>query len=129
MERLPNFIDFDVNNKNQRDSFYYDIILLFVPFRNENELVNNGKTVQEAFNRHIVDREMCVGTNEKFRELLKCREKLKDIQDARAANTEEENDVEDDDSQLMEQIKDAMNHMRDMDTGSSLTLQDRVNDK
>uniref|UniRef100_A0A1X7TST4 ATP-dependent DNA helicase n=1 Tax=Amphimedon queenslandica TaxID=400682 RepID=A0A1X7TST4_AMPQE len=67
---------------------------------------------------------MCVEANEKFRKLLKCREKLKDIQDARAANREEENDVEDEDPQLMGQIKDAMN-VRDMDTGSSLTLQER----
>uniref|UniRef100_A0A1X7USE9 Uncharacterized protein n=1 Tax=Amphimedon queenslandica TaxID=400682 RepID=A0A1X7USE9_AMPQE len=69
-ERLPNFIDFDVYKENQRDSFYYAIILLFVPFRNEDELVHDGETVQEAFDRHIVDHE---------------REKLKDIQDARAA--------------------------------------------
>uniref|UniRef100_A0A1X7UAC9 Uncharacterized protein n=1 Tax=Amphimedon queenslandica TaxID=400682 RepID=A0A1X7UAC9_AMPQE len=57
-----------------------------MPFRNENELVNHGETVQEALNRHIVDQEI---------------EKLKDIQDARAANREEENDMEDDDPQLL----------------------------
>uniref|UniRef100_A0A1X7SSZ9 ATP-dependent DNA helicase n=1 Tax=Amphimedon queenslandica TaxID=400682 RepID=A0A1X7SSZ9_AMPQE len=61
---------------------------------NEDELVHDGETVQEAFDRHIVDHK---------------REKLKDIQDARAANREEENDVEDDDPQLTGQIKDAMN--------------------
>ena len=121
-ERLPNFIDFNVYKENQTD---YAIILLFVPFRNEDELVNDGETVQEAFDRHIVDHERCVEANEKFRKLLKCREKLKDIQDARAANRQEENDVEDDDPQLMGQIKDAMNDVRDMDTGSSLTLQER----
>ena len=121
-ERLPNFMDFDVYKENQTDSF---IILLFVPFRNEDELVYNGETVQEAFDRHIVDHKRCVEANEKFRKLLKCREKLKDIQDARAANRQEENDVEDDDPQLMGQIKDAMNDVRDMDTGSSLTLQER----
>uniref|UniRef100_A0A1X7UP52 Uncharacterized protein n=1 Tax=Amphimedon queenslandica TaxID=400682 RepID=A0A1X7UP52_AMPQE len=33
-ERLPNVIDFHVHKENQRDSFYYAIILLFVPFRN-----------------------------------------------------------------------------------------------
>ena len=120
-ERLPNFIDFDVYKENQTDR-YYAIILLFVPFRNEDELVNDGETVQEAFDHHIVDHERCVKANEKFRKLLKCRE---DIQDARAANRQEENDVEDDDPQLMGQIKDAMNDVRDMDTGSSLTLQER----
>uniref|UniRef100_A0A1X7UXI1 ATP-dependent DNA helicase n=1 Tax=Amphimedon queenslandica TaxID=400682 RepID=A0A1X7UXI1_AMPQE len=124
-ERLPNFIDFDVYKENQRDSFNYAIILLFVPFRNEDELVHDGETVQEAFDRHIFDHERCVEANEKFRKLLKCREKLKDIQDARAANREEENDVEDDIQQLMGQIKDAMNDVRDMDTGSGLTLQER----
>uniref|UniRef100_A0A1X7V2Q8 ATP-dependent DNA helicase n=1 Tax=Amphimedon queenslandica TaxID=400682 RepID=A0A1X7V2Q8_AMPQE len=93
--------------------------------KDEDELVHDGETVQEAFDRHIVTHERCVEANKKFRKLLKCREKLKDIQDARAANREEENDVEDDDPQLMGQIKDAMNDMRDMDTGSGLTLQER----
>uniref|UniRef100_A0A1X7UCH2 ATP-dependent DNA helicase n=1 Tax=Amphimedon queenslandica TaxID=400682 RepID=A0A1X7UCH2_AMPQE len=125
IERLPNFIDFDVYKENQRDNFYYAIILLFVPFRNEDELVHDGETVQEAFDCHIVDHERCVEANEKYRKLLKCREKLKDIQDARAANREEENDVEDDDPQLMGQIKDAINDVRDMDTVSGLTLQER----
>uniref|UniRef100_A0A1X7VR87 Uncharacterized protein n=1 Tax=Amphimedon queenslandica TaxID=400682 RepID=A0A1X7VR87_AMPQE len=44
---------------------------------NENELENNGETVQEAFDHHIVEHERCVIANEKFRKLLKCREKLK----------------------------------------------------
>ena len=114
-ERLPNFIDFDVYKENQTDS------------RNEDELMNDGETVQEAFDRHIVDHERCIEANEKFRKLLKCREKLKDIQDARAANRQEENDVEDEDPQLMGQIKDAMNDVRDMDTGSSLTLKSKLN--
>ena len=87
--------------------------------------MNYGEKVQEAFDRHIVDHERCVEANEKFRKLLKCREKLKDIQEARAANRQEVNDVEDEDPQLMGQIKDAMNDVRDMDTGSSLTLQER----
>uniref|UniRef100_A0A1X7UF82 Uncharacterized protein n=1 Tax=Amphimedon queenslandica TaxID=400682 RepID=A0A1X7UF82_AMPQE len=90
-------------------------------YQNEDELVYDGETVQEAFDRrHIVEHERCVEANEKFRKLLKCREKLKDIQDARAANREQENDVEDDDPQLMGQIKDAKNDVRDMDTGSGL---------
>uniref|UniRef100_A0A1X7VDH6 ATP-dependent DNA helicase n=1 Tax=Amphimedon queenslandica TaxID=400682 RepID=A0A1X7VDH6_AMPQE len=126
-EHLPNFIDFDVYKENQRDSFCYAIILLFRPFRNEDELVNNGKTIQEAFDRHIVDHDRCVEANEKFRKLLKCRKKLKDIQDTRAANREEENDVEDDDPQMMGQIKDGMNDVRDKDTGSSLTIRERIN--
>uniref|UniRef100_A0A1X7TV77 ATP-dependent DNA helicase n=1 Tax=Amphimedon queenslandica TaxID=400682 RepID=A0A1X7TV77_AMPQE len=103
----------------QKNAFQTLLILI-----NEDELVHDGETVQEAFDRQIFHHERCVKANEKFRKLLKCREKLKDIQDARAANREEENDAEDD-PQLMGQIKDAMNDMRDMDNGSGLTLQER----
>uniref|UniRef100_A0A1X7UBQ6 Uncharacterized protein n=1 Tax=Amphimedon queenslandica TaxID=400682 RepID=A0A1X7UBQ6_AMPQE len=122
-ESLPTFKDFDVHKENQRDSFYYAIILLFVPFRNEDELVHDFKTIQEAFDCHIVDNERCLEANEKLRKLLKCRETLKDIQDARAANRE--CNVEDNNPQLMGQIKDAMNDVRNMDTGSHLTLQEK----
>ena len=126
-ERLPNFKEFNVHKEDQRDSYYYSIILLFVPFRNEDDLVNDGETVKEAFDRHIVDHERCVEANEKFRKLLKATEKLKEIKDARAANREEENEYNeaDDDPQLMGQIKDAMKDVKDMDIGSSLTLQER----
>ena len=126
-ERLPNFKEFNVHKEDQRDSYYYSIILLFVPFRNEDDLVNDGETVKEAFDRHIVDHERCVEANEKFRKLLKATEKLKKIKDARAANREEENEYNeaDDDPQLMGQIKNAMKDVKDMDIGSSLTLLER----
>uniref|UniRef100_A0A1X7V2M2 Uncharacterized protein n=1 Tax=Amphimedon queenslandica TaxID=400682 RepID=A0A1X7V2M2_AMPQE len=69
--------------------------------RNEDELVHDGETVQEAFDRHNVDNEICLEANEKFTKLLKCRKILKDIQDARAANREDDCIVEDNDPQLM----------------------------
>ena len=78
-ERLPNFKEFIVHKEDQRDSYYYSIILLFVPFRNEDDLVNDGETVKEAFDRHIVDHERCVEANEKFRKFLKATEKLKEM--------------------------------------------------
>ena len=98
-----------------------------MPFRNEDDLVNDGETVKEAFDRHIVNNEWCMEPNEKFRKLLKSMEKLKEIKDARAAIREEENEynLADDDPQLMGQIKDAMKDVKDMDIGSSLTLQER----
>uniref|UniRef100_A0A1X7SGB0 Uncharacterized protein n=1 Tax=Amphimedon queenslandica TaxID=400682 RepID=A0A1X7SGB0_AMPQE len=56
--------------------------------------------------------------------LLKCRVKLKNVPDARVANREEENDVEEYYPQLMGQIQDAMTDVRDMDTRSR-TVQER----
>uniref|UniRef100_A0A1X7USH7 ATP-dependent DNA helicase n=1 Tax=Amphimedon queenslandica TaxID=400682 RepID=A0A1X7USH7_AMPQE len=106
-----------IENYRRRTSLILRILI------NEDELVHDGESVPEAFDHHIVDNERYLEANEKFRKLLKCRETLKHIQDARAANREEDKyNVKDNDPQLMGQIKDAM---RDMDTGSHLTLQKR----
>ena len=123
---LPNFKHFDIHKGDQKDSYYYAIILLFVPFRKEEALVNDGETVEEAFNRHILDHERCLEAHKKFTKLLQAEEIIKDIKDARAANREEENkNVEDDDPQLLGQINDTMKDVKEMDTGSTLTLQER----
>ena len=123
---LPNFKHFDIQKEDQKDSNYYAIILLFVPFRKEEALVNDCETVEEAFNRHILDHERCLEAHKKFTKLLQAEENIKDIKDARAANREEENkNVEDDDRQLLGQINDAMKDVKEMDTGSTLTLQER----
>ena len=50
--RLPNFKLFDPQKEEQRDSYFYALILLFVPFTNESDLIQDGGTVEEAFNRH-----------------------------------------------------------------------------
>ena len=86
-------------------------------------MVNDGETVEEAFNRHILEHKRA---HKKFTKLLQAEENIKDIKDARAANREEENkNVEDDDPQLLGQINDAMKDVKEMDTGSTLTLQER----
>uniref|UniRef100_A0A1X7VQQ7 Uncharacterized protein n=1 Tax=Amphimedon queenslandica TaxID=400682 RepID=A0A1X7VQQ7_AMPQE len=69
-ECLSNYIGFQVHHANQRDSFYYAIILPFLPFRNENDLVEDGETVQEALIATLLTTK-CVEANEKFRKLLK----------------------------------------------------------
>ena len=35
----------------ERDVFYYSLIFLFVPFRDDSTLVMEGKTMEEAFRR------------------------------------------------------------------------------
>ena len=62
----------------------------------------------------------------KTNKILEAQSNLKDIEDARAANKDDDNDkMEDDEPQLMGQIKDAMNDINEMDSGSTLTLQQR----
>ena len=51
--RLPNHKLFDPNNENQREEYFYSLMLLFVPFRNESALIGEGENAEAAFNRHI----------------------------------------------------------------------------
>ena len=124
--RLPNFKLFDPQKGEQKDSYFYALILLFVPFTNEDDLIQDGETVEEAFNRHTASNDRCSEYHQKQTKILKAQSNLKDIKDARAANKDDDNDkMEDDEPQLMGQIKDAMNDVNEMDSGSTLTLQQR----
>ena len=63
-----------------------------MPFRSEDELVHDGETLEEAFDGHIVDNE---GALRQMKECCSNAETLQAIQDARAANGEDECNVED----------------------------------
>ena len=117
---------FDPQKEEQRDSYFYALILLFVPFTNEDDLIQDGETVEEAFNRHTAANDRCSEYHQKLTKIPKAQSNLKDIKDTRAANKDDDNDkMEDDEPQLMGQIKDAMNDINEMDSGSTLTLQQR----
>ena len=124
--RLPNFKLFDPQKEEQRDSYFDALILLFVPFTNEDDLIQDGETVEEAFNRHTASNDRCSKYHQKLTKILEAQSNSKDNKDARAANKDDDNDkMEDDEPQLIGQIKDAMNDINEMDSGSSLTLQQR----
>ena len=50
--RLPNHKLFDPENENQREDYYYSLILLFAPFREENSLLLEDETA-EPFRRLV----------------------------------------------------------------------------
>ena len=47
---LPNHNIFNPLKEEERESYYYSLMNLFVPFRNEAGLILDGETVEEAFN-------------------------------------------------------------------------------
>ena len=49
--RLPNHRLFDPEKEEQRQGYYYSLLLLFVPFRNESSLLLENETAEEAFRR------------------------------------------------------------------------------
>ena len=51
--RLPNHRLFDPENENHREDYYYSLILLFTPFREESTLLFENETAEEAFHRLV----------------------------------------------------------------------------
>ena len=49
--QLPNHKLFDPDNENQREEFFYSLVLLFSPFRDESSLLHDKETAEQAFQR------------------------------------------------------------------------------
>ena len=49
--RLPNHKLFDPENETQKEDYYYSLIVLFTPFREESSLLLEDETAEEAFLR------------------------------------------------------------------------------
>ena len=49
--RLPNHKLFDPQKETQREDYFYSLLLLFVPFRDESSLLLDNETAEAAFHR------------------------------------------------------------------------------
>ena len=106
----------------ERDDFYYLLIFLFVPFRDESTLVMEGETMEEAFRR---DREASIRGIE-----IEAERNWKKVVDARnkAGFTEEElhDNKDDDEPQLLGEIMEAVADIADMHINvPNLTLEQK----
>eukprot|EP00731_Ephydatia_muelleri_P005830 Em0003g78a len=80
---LPNHKLFDPSNENQREDYFYSLMLLFIPFRNECDLMKDGETAEVAFNRLIGSNVSLSDHHEKLQALLKAQTAVKKINEAR----------------------------------------------
>ena len=48
---LPNHKIYNPSREEERESYYYSLLCLFVPFRNKEDLSGNGENAEIAFNR------------------------------------------------------------------------------
>ena len=127
--RLLNHKIFNPEKEDQKEDYYYSLLLLFVPFRDESEVLEDDETAEEAFKRLVTDNSKAY--HEKLHKALQAQ--VKEINEARRAEAKDKNDnKEDDESQLMGEANSAMNDLMDFnannadDKSNQLSLDERV---
>ena len=128
--KLVNHNIYDPNKENERQDYFYSLLILFVPFRDESSLVQENETPEQAFERLLPDNDDCSAYHSRLQKMLKARETLKNINDARQADPAERLDnKEDDDPHIQGEAKSAMKDIVDINTKKcgDLPLEERVN--
>ena len=128
--RLVNHYVFDPQKNEDREKYYYSLILLFVPFRDESDLLLAGETAEEAFNRLLPTNDNCSAYHSRLQKILALQATVKKIDEAREADVEDEQPEyeEDDDPQVEGEAKAAMQDVVDMhdNAADTITLEERV---
>ena len=124
--KLPNHKLFDPDNENQREEFFYSLVLLFSPFRDESSLLHDKETAEQAFQWLLSNK--ITDYHDKLKTMLAAASNVKKINDARQKDGEEEKVEEDDDPQLIGEAKTAMTDVLTMNVNSSdkLSVEERV---
>ena len=87
---LPNHKIFDPNKENQREDYYYSLLLLLVPFKEEGNLLQAGETAEKAFS-HVTGPNSAVNVHhERLQQILQAQSLVKKIGPTRQDNKEEE---------------------------------------
>ena len=117
----PKFINhkiYDPNNPEQREDYFYALLLLFVPFRDESSLLNEDETAEEAFERLLPDDDDASTYHSRLQAMLKARNTLKEINQARELDPIEKNE-DNEDPEVYGEAKSAMQDLVDINTSGS----------
>ena len=93
---LPNHRLYNPSKENERENYFYSLLLLFVPFRSEDDLIEEGESAEDAFNRHIEENQSIKLHSEKLQKMLKAKENVEKINEARQAEEVTSEPVEED---------------------------------
>ena len=80
---IPNHRIYDPNKDDQREDYYYSLLLLFVPFRNEPDLVQGDQTAEEAFNCFMATNGDMVDHHSNLIKMLNAQSKVRKIDEHR----------------------------------------------
>ena len=125
---LLNHKFFDCNNPDQHEDYYYALVLLFVPFRDESSLLLPKETAEEAFNRLLKDDEKCLAHQNKLQNAGKVSTKIKEINEAREELGIEERVDHDKGPQLLDEATTAMKDLANMSVkaDNSIPFEERI---
>ena len=85
---LPNHKLYNPSKEDEREKYFYSLLLLFVPFRNEGDLIEEGETAESAFERHMQENKALNTHSDKLQCMLRARETVQKIIEARQAQEE-----------------------------------------
>ena len=112
------------------EKYYYSLVLLSVPFRDESALLLAGETAEQAFQRLLPTNDNCSAYHSRLQKILALQATLKKIDENREADVEAQQpqNKEDDDPQVEGEAKAAMQDVVDMNVNAAdtMTLEERV---
>ena len=82
---LPNHKLYNPNKEDEKENYYYSLLLLFVPFHNESDLIEEGESAEDAFQQHMEHNDALNTHSEKLQRMLSARENVQKINEARQA--------------------------------------------
>ena len=114
--KIVNHKMFDPKKPEQREDYSYTLLLLFVPFTVESELLKEGLTAEDAFNRFLETCDSLKDHHESLQHMLEAQSKVKRI-DAARKNEEgyfipEQDNNEDEGVNLVGEAEAAMHDVR-----------------
>ena len=122
--RLPNHWLYDPLKEDEKEKYYYSLVLLFVPFRDEASLLQNNETAEEAFNRLLSNDQSANLHHEKLQKMLQARTRVRDIDEAREGAVVDPE--EDEGPDISGEAIAAMQDIADLKTSdSTMTLEER----
>ena len=126
---LPNHRIFDPNKEDQREDYYYSLLLLFVPFRNESNLVESFNSAEEAFNHFITSSGDMHKHHESLQKMLNAQSTVHKINEYRAENevSAKDNANEQEGLDIPGVAAAAMDDVRECDAAQDMGIQERIN--
>ena len=117
--KIPNHKLYDVNKSEEREAYYYSLLLLFVPFVDESDLISEGQTAEEAFAEFFSKLDTMEEHHANLQKMLKAQTKIKAINDARkeeeVTTVKDENVVDEDGVKLVGEVVSAMQDVHDVE--------------